>query len=210
MSFHETSFPISIAFGSSGGPRRKTVVATSGSGYEERNSQWANSRRVFNAGSGIKDEDDIYQVIEFFEERRGKLYGFRWKDRADWKSDSPGSTVAFNDQTIGTGDGSDTTFQLVKVYGGSFAPWTRTINKPVTGTVKCGVNGVELTEGVGYSVDHTTGIVTFTSAPGSGQTVTAGFEFDVPVRFDTDEIAVDLAAFEAGEIPDIPLIEVRL
>ncbi len=124
--FHEVRFPTAIAFGASGGPERRTDIVALGSGHEERNSRWADSRRRYNAGYGVKSLDDLHAVIAFFEERRGRLYGFRWKDRADWKSCAPGGTPAATDQAIGTGDGAMTAFQLVKTYGSVHAPWART------------------------------------------------------------------------------------
>ena len=208
MAFHETRFPTDIAFGSRGGPKRKTVVAVSGSGYEHRNSQWADSKREYNAGYGIKSIDDIYVVTEFFEERRGMLHGFRWKDKSDWKSGTPKSTPAWSDQVIGTGDGSTTTFQLKKTYGSVYAPYSRDVTKPVSGTVEIGVNGSD-TGGSGWSVDLTTGIITFSVAPTDTHEITAGFEFDVPCRFDADMIDVTLDIERLGAIQSIPLIEIR-
>lgn len=208
MAFHETRFPTDVSFGARGGPMRKTIIASSGSGYEHRNSQWADSKRSFNAGYGIKQIDQIHSIIEFFEERQGQLHGFRWKDKMDWKSCHPTGQTSFDDVVIGTGDGSDTTFQLVKIYGATINPYTRTINKPVLGTVKIGINGVEQTSG--WTVDTTTGIVTFSSAPPNTHSVTAGFEFDVPVRFDTDFLEIDYGEFNSGEIPDIPIVEIRI
>jgi TIGR02217 family protein len=208
MAFHEVRFPTDIAFGSRGGPKRKTIIAVSGSGHEHRNSQWADSKREYNAGYGIKSIDDIYTVVEFFEERRGMLHGFRWKDKFDWKSCAPKQTPAYSDQVIGVGDGIKTEFQLVKTYGSSYAPYTRDIRKPVLNTVLIGVNGSQMMSG--WSVDYTTGIVTFDSPPANGHEITAGFEFDVPVRFDTDYLQIDLSGFEAGNVPDIPIVEIRV
>lgn len=208
MAFHEVRFPTDIAFNSRGGPRRKTVISVSGSGYEHRNSQWADSKREYNAGYGVKSIDDIHTVVEFFEERRGQLHGFRWKDKFDFKSCPPKQTTAFDDQEIGMGTGAQTTFQLIKTYGSVYDPYPRDVFKPVTGTVKIGVNGVQQMSG--WSVDVTTGIITFTSAPTNGHVITAGFEFDVPVRFATDYLEIDLSAFDAGNIPDIPIVEIRL
>ncbi len=212
MSFHETRFPTDISLGATGGPERRTEVVVLGSGREERNARWADSRRRYNAGYGVKGVDDLHAVIAFFEERRGRLHGFRWKDWADFKSCPPSQTPTPTDQTIGTGDGTPTTFQLTKAYGGTYSPWTRAIKKPVAGTVRVAVAGVEKTEGTHFTVDTTTGIVTFLSGhvPAAGETVTAGFEFDVPVRFDTDHLAINLDHFRAGEIPDIPIVEVRI
>ena len=206
--FHETRFPTAIAFGSSGGPERRTDIVTLYSGAEERNSRWADSRRRYDAGYGIRSLDDLHAVIAFFEERRGRLYGFRWKDRADWKSCAPGATPAATDQAIGVGNGATTAFQLVKTYGAAHAPWTRAIRKPVAGTVIVALDGGS--QAAGWSVDTTTGVVTFAAAPGAGVAVTAGYAFDVPVRFDTDKLAINLSHFEAGEIPSVPLVEVWL
>lgn len=212
MSFHEVRFPTAISRGCQGGPERRTDVVVLGSGFEERNSRWANSRRSYNAGYGVKSLDDLHAVIAFFEERRGRLYGFRWKDQSDWKSGLPGAVTTALDQVIGTGTGVLTTFQLKKTYGSAFAPWAREIRKPVAGTVKVAVAGVVKTLGTQFTVDPASGIVTFLSGniPANGASVTAGFEFDVPARFDTDKLEVNVSGFHHGAIPNIPVIEVRL
>lgn len=212
MSFHDIRFPSEISRGAQGGPERRTDVVVLGSGFEERNSRWADSRRSYNAGYGVKSLDALNAVIAFFEERRGRLYGFRWRDHADWKSCAPSGVTSALDQVIGTGTGAQPTFQLQKVYGSAHAPWTRTIKKPVAGTVKVAVAGVVQTSGLHFSVATTTGEVTFLSGhvPGAGQIVSAGFEFDVPVRFDTDKLEVNLSGFQHGAIPNIPIVEIRL
>lgn len=210
MAFHEVRFPTAISLGSSGGPERRTEIVTLGSGAEERNQRWADSRRRYDAGYGVKRVNDLYVVIEFFEERRGRFHSFRWKDHADFKSCLPTGTPSSTDQSIGTGDGVEDEFQLVKAYGYSFAPWSRTISKPVAGTVRVAVDGVEQVEGPDWTVDTATGIVTFDvgSIPGGSTAVTAGYEFDVPVRFDADQITVNLANFAQGDVPSIPIVEI--
>jgi uncharacterized protein (TIGR02217 family) len=208
MTFHEIQFPTGIAFHSSGGPERKTEIVTLGSGFEERNAVWANSRRRYDVGYGVKTLDDLHTVIAFFEARTGRLIGFRFKDFADYKSCAPGETVSPLDQAIGSGDGATTTFQLIKTYTSGPSSWTRAIKKPVAGTVRVAVAGVEQTSGL--SVDTTTGLVTFDSAPASAAAITAGFEFDTPVRFDTDSLSINLSNFAAGEIPSIPLVEILI
>jgi uncharacterized protein (TIGR02217 family) len=210
MAFHEIRFPLGIALGASGGPERRTEIVTLGSGREERNSPWAMSRRRYNAGLGLKKLDDIHEAIAFFEARHGRLHGFRWRDRADWKSGSPGASVTPLDQVLGTGDGARAAFQLVKTYVSGEASYTREIVKPVAGSLRLAVSSEAMAEGADFSADHTTGIVTFAVAPAEGASVTAGFEFDVPVRFDTDFLDINLAAFEAGSVPDIPVVEIRL
>jgi uncharacterized protein (TIGR02217 family) len=203
--FHEVRFPLAIGFGSTGGPERRTDIVLLASGFEERNSRWADSRRRYNAGTGIRSLGDLHELVAFFEERRGRLYGFRWRDRTDWKSCGPGETPNQTDQAIGTGDGSIATFQLTKRYGSAFAPYSRAVVKPVSETVRVAVGGVEKAAGVDFTVDAASGVVTFLAGhiPADGAAVTAGFEFDVPVRFDTDRLDINLAAFEAGDAPAI-------
>ncbi|MCX5512117.1 TIGR02217 family protein [Kaistia algarum] len=209
-SFHEIRFPTGIAFRSSGGPERKTEVVTLGSGRETRNQRWADSRRRYDAGYGVRSLVDMNAVIEFFEERRGKLFGFRWRDRTDDGSVPPGSEPGPLDQAIGTGDGVKTVFQLAKTYGSVHAPYVRQIAKPVEGSVRVAVAGTEMAEGIAVAVDPASGLVTFLPGhiPPDGAAITAGFRFDVPVRFDLDQLAIDLSAFEAGAIPSIPLVEI--
>lgn len=165
MAFHDIRFPTAISRGASGGPERRTEIVTLGSGHEERNQRWADSRRRYDAGYGVRNVDDLYAVIAFFEERRGRLHAFRWKDWSDFRSGAPGVSPSAEDQTIGVGDGAADTFQLVKVYGGGFAPWTRTITKPVAGSVLVAVDGITQAEGADFTVDDATGLVTF--QPGS-------------------------------------------
>ncbi|HEX2552064.1 MAG TPA: DUF2460 domain-containing protein [Microvirga sp.] len=206
--FHEVLFPLDVALGSRGGPVRRTDIVTLASGREHRNSRWAGSRRRFDAGLGIRTVDALHAVVAFFEERRGRLHGFRFRDRVDWRSGPPSAAPTSLDQAIGTGDGATTVFPLAKAYGSAHAPYRRTIAKPVAGTVRVAVDGVEQTAGTGFACNPATGLVTFAVPPGSGANVTAGFDFDVPVRFDTDELEIDLSAFEAGAIPRIPLVEI--
>jgi uncharacterized protein (TIGR02217 family) len=212
MSFHDVRFPTAISRNAQGGPERRTDVVVLGSGYEERNSRWADSRRTYNAGYGIKSLNDLHEIIAFFEERRGRLHAFRWRDPMDWKSCAPNATPSPLDQVIGSGDGATAAFQLRKTYGSAFAPWTRSINKPVVNTVKIAVAGVEQSIETDFIIDPSTGIVTFLAGhiPAADQSVTAGFEFDVPVRFDTDKLEINLSGFTSGAIPNIPIVEVRL
>jgi uncharacterized protein (TIGR02217 family) len=207
MAFHEVRFPDDISRGARGGPERRTRIVELASGDEERNSPWADSRRRYDAAYGIRRADDLAAVIAFFEARRGRLYGFRWKDWADYKSCPPSASPSATDQIIGEGNGSATQFQLVKVYASGAQSYARRIVKPVAGTVKVALGGAP--QASGWSVDVATGVVTFAAAPGNGVIVTAGFEFDVPVRFDTDRLDITMDIERLGSIASIPLIEVR-
>lgn len=208
MGFHHVRFPLDVALGSRGGPERATDIVTLASGAEERNARWAHSRRRYNAGYGVKSRADMQTVLAFFEERRGRFHGFLWRDALDYTS-SGTTTISALDQSIGTGDGVQTQFQLIKRYGASFDPYDRIIAKPDAASVLVAVDGIAL-GGSDYSVDGETGIVTLNVAPAGAADVTAGFEFDVPVRFDTDRLDVELSSFDAADVPAIPLIEVRV
>jgi uncharacterized protein (TIGR02217 family) len=210
MSFHEVRFPGAISFGSAGGIERRTEVVALVNGFEHRNTPWEQSRRRYDAGLGVRSLDDLAEVLAFFEARRGRLHGFRWKDWLDHKSCLPSEAPSAVDQTIGTGDASTVAFELSKTYAPGVNAFLRRVTKPVAGSVLVAVDGVALSAGTDFTADAETGVVTLAVPPDAGAAVTAGFEFDVPVRFDTDVIEVNLAAFEAGEVPSIPVIEVRL
>lgn len=207
MAFHEIRFPENISRGARGGPERRTQVVELASGDEERNASWANSRRRYDVAYGIRRADDLAAVVAFFEARNGRLYGFRFRDWGDYKSCLPSQVPAPTDQEIGIGDGATTGFQLVKHYASGAQSWTRMITKPVAGSVAISIDGAEQTGG--WSLDDTTGLLSFDAAPANGISISAGFEFDVPVRFDTDALDVTLDLERLGSITSIPLLELR-
>lgn len=210
MAFHEIRFPTNVSFGSVGGPERRTEVVTLANGFEERNSPWAHSRRRYDAGLGLRSLDDVETLIAFFEARMGQLHAFRWKDWSDYKSCAPSSVPGPDDQEIGIGDGSNTVFQLQKTYVSGLQSYVRPIRKPVAGSVRIALGGDPKVEGLEYAVNAETGEVTFVLPPALGARIQAGFEFDVPVRFDTDVIQTSVASFQAGDVPSVPIVEVRL
>jgi uncharacterized protein (TIGR02217 family) len=207
QSFHDVRFPTAISFGATGGPERRNEIVLLSSGREKRNARLSASRRRYDAGTGVRSLADLYDLTAFFEARRGSLHGFRFRDPFEMKSCRPESEPDPTDQALGTGDGSTRAFQLGKTYGEGEDAYLRAVTKPVEGMVRIAIDGAELA-GTDFSVDATTGIVTFAEAPADGAAITAGFEFDVPVRFDTEQLSVSLAAFKAGQIPAIPLIEI--
>ncbi|WP_425083006.1 phage distal tail protein, Rcc01695 family [Ruegeria profundi] len=210
MNFHEVRFPASLSFGSVGGPERRTDIVALANGFEERNTPWAHSRRRYDAGLGMRSLDDIETMISFFEARQGQMYGFRWKDWSDYKSGSATADVDHGDQVIARGDGECTEFQLVKTYSSGGVSYVRPITKPVLGTVRLGLDQDAMREGVDYEVDLARGVVSFVAPPPEQVEITAGFEFDVPVRFDTDKIQTSVASFQAGDVPNVPVVEVRV
>lgn len=207
MSFHEVRLPARLAFGSTGGLERRTEVVTLGSGYERRSTPWAAGRRRYLIGANLRSLDDMATLTAFFEARRGRLYGFRFRDFADFKSCTPGGVVSPVDQLVGEGDGARTVFSLCKVYGEGADAWKRIIGKPVEGSVRVAVDGDEVSA---FSTDPAAGLVTLSSAAAIGAKVTAGFEFDTPVRFDSDRIEVTLESFDAGRMAALPLVEIRI
>ena len=210
MAFHEIRFPPALSFGSTGGPERKTEIVTLANGYEERNSPWAHARRHYDAGVGLRNLDDLEVLIAFFEARHGQLHGFRWKDWSDYKSSLPSRPVAASDQSLGLGDGETRIFGLSKTYRSGDQAYIRPVTKPVASSLQLALAGAILTEGQDYSLDPTLGQITLTEAAAEGAELTAGFEFDVPVRFDTERIDISLASFQAGEVPSVPVVEIRI
>ncbi|MEM0907096.1 MAG: DUF2460 domain-containing protein [Pseudomonadota bacterium] len=210
VDIHDVRFPLAVAFGATGGPERRTEVISLGSGGEERNQRWSVSKRRYDAGTGVRNRDDLQTVVDFFEERRGRLYGFRFLDPLDHKSCPPSQTPDYADQELGVGDGQNADFPLIKTYGGDFEPYARLIFLPVAGSLLVEVDGQPRTEGVDYQFAN--GVVSFLPGrePRNGGTVKAGYLFDVPVRFDTDHLEINLSRFEAGAIPSIPVVEIVL
>lgn len=210
MAFLDLYFPHDIAQGSQALIQRRTDVVALASGYEQTNARWSQSRRSWQTGLAIRSRDDLARVVALFEEANGREHTFRFKDWTDYKSCDPSQIEAATDVLIGVGDDMSLTFQIIKTYG-QITPYHRPIALPVAGSVRIALDGAEVASG--WSVDPLTGVVTFTTAPAAGVQITAGFRFDVPVRFGADEIALDMAYFSdtqgAGSFPDIPLIERR-
>ncbi len=201
--FDDVLFPIEIGAEASVSPSFSTNVVTSASGYEWRNVNWQQARLRFDAGPGVRGDDELETLIAFFRARRGPAVGFRFRDPYDFSSHGMTGTPTATDQEIGVGDGSSVRFALAKAYG---AGERRRITRPVSGSVRVAVGGQE--KSTGWSVVEP-GILVFDQAPANGAQVTAGFQFDVPVRFAEDRIEVNRATFLAGEASSVPLIEVR-
>lgn len=198
MGFAEVQFPTDIAYGSAGGPEFMTDIITSLSGHEQRNSRWPQARARYNVAKGVQTPAQLQALLVFFRARKGRAQGFRFKDWTDYSATG---------EIIGTGDGIRTRFQLMKRYVSGGTQELRTITKPVVGSVNIYRNAVLQTSGV--SIDHYSGMVTFATAPAHGTTIAADFEFDVPVRFDTDQLSASMDSYGSSSWLDIPLIEVR-
>lgn len=196
--FHEVQFPPDISYGASGGPGYSTTVVTTVSGHERRNANWAAARGRWNVAHGLRKREQVAALIAFFRARRGRAYGFRFRDWTDYQALA---------QLIGVGDGATKTFKLIKRYASGGEIETRIIAKPVPGTVKITLDGVEAASG--WSVNTATGLVTFTTAPATGVQVTADFEFDVPVRFDSDQMDITIETYQLGSWGQIQVLEIR-
>ena len=199
MSFHEVRFPDDIAYGATGGPEFATNVVATASGYEQRNINWSAARGRWDVASGLKKQTQLDTLIAFFRARKGRAHGFRFKDWTDYKATA---------QALGTGNGTVTTFQLVRTYSSGGSTDVRTITKPVAGTVKVYLAGV--LQASGWSVNTTTGVIPFSTAPANGVAVSADYEFDVPVRFDTDRMAVTIEQINLHQWSGIPIVEIRV
>lgn len=199
--FHDVLFPLSIGRGASGGPVWQTEIVPLASGSEVRNARWAGSRRRWDVASAVTSVAELAIMTEFFDARRGRLHGFRFRDLLDHSSAASGADISAADQHIGDADGTQTTFQLTKAYGAQ----SRVIRKPVAGTVRVALDGAEQVSG--WSVDPSSGLVTFDVAPDAGVEITAGFAFDCPARFDTDALDITLETYGAGRAVAIPIVE---
>ncbi|MEN3792945.1 DUF2460 domain-containing protein [Fulvimarina sp. MAC3] len=207
QAFSEERFPQRVAFGASGGPERRVEIVRLSTGFEHRNQRTAHAARRYDAGSGIRSLADLAEVVAFFEARRGKLTGFRFRDPLDWHSAAFGAAPSAFDVALGTGDGTKTRFDLVKPYGTGAETYWRPIEKAVPGSLLVAIDGAAIE--TGFQLAETGGAVVFDAPPAAGALVQAGFAFDVPVRFDMDQLSVNVTAFQAGEIPSILLVEVR-
>lgn len=208
MTFHDIRFPVDISIASEGGPVRRTQIVNLSSGFEKRNSQWENSKRRFNAGYGVKSLEDIEKIIAFFEARQGRLHSFRWRDPFDWKSCSIAAEPTALDQPVAIGDGTSVQFQLTKTYQSAAQSYKRDVTKPVLSSILIAVENVVQSIPGDVTVDPISGQLTFVTPPAAGAVITAGFEFDIEVRFDTDELSISLTSLQAGDIPSIPVMEV--
>jgi uncharacterized protein (TIGR02217 family) len=203
--FHDERLPLALAFGASGGPERATDVVRLASGAESRNARWARSRRRWDAGGAAVTVDAAHELVTFFEARRGRMFAFRFRDPVDWKSCGPSQAASAMDQRLGTGDGAKTAFQLVKRYASGEAFQDRMIAKPVLGTVRVAIDSIETQA---FTVDESSGVVTFDAPPPPGAVLSAGFEFDTPVRFDADRLELALAGHDAVRVGRVSLVEV--
>ena len=210
-SFHDVRFPLAVSFGATGGPERRNEIVSLTSGREKRNARLSQSRHRYDAGTGVRSIADLHDVLVFFEARRGSLHAFRFRDPFDMKSCRPEAQVSAQDQILGVGGGATTRYRLVKTYGDGEDAYQRLIGKPVVATLQVAVDGTELSSPDDFSFDELTGEIVFEAGamPGEGATITAGYEFDVPVRFDIEQLSMSLTSFKAGQIPTIPLIEVQ-
>jgi uncharacterized protein (TIGR02217 family) len=200
--FADVRFPIALGREASVAPEFSTAIVATANGVEQRNAEWADARLRFDAGPGIRGEVELHELIAFFRARRGAAVAFRFEDPFDNSSSGMTSEPVATDQVLGLGDGAGTDFALVKDYDGQ----ARRITRPVNGSVRIAVNGVERVSG--WALQEK-GMVSFEEAPAEGAVVTAGFRFDVPVRFAEDRLEVNRATFLASEAPSVPLIEIR-
>jgi uncharacterized protein (TIGR02217 family) len=203
-------FPTDVSYDSRGGPGWETEIVEEDAGSEKRNQRWSYPRHEYDVAYGIKTREKLETVLKMHWVCAGRAIGFRYKDHMDWKSCDLDETISAIDCIIGTGTGALATFQLYKTYIQGAYSRSRKILKPIGSTVAIAVDGVGKTVTTHFTVNSTTGLVTFTAGnlPGNGAVVTAGFEFDVPVRFDADRLSINLNDYKAGAV-QVPLIELK-
>ncbi len=204
MFFDDVIFPVNLSYGTSGGPEYSTNVVVYNR-HEKRNLNWDKARYRFDAAYAIRTHDELDEVIAIFHVAQGRSHSFRARDALDYKSSGVDHNITPTDQIIGVGDGVTTQFQLKKMYVAGSQSKVRDITKPVDGSVVLAVDGIAKTSG--YLVDYKSGLITFDVAPAVDEVITAGFEFHVAVRFDTDFLSQSIDDYNTGSV-QIPLIEV--
>ena len=206
QAFDDVPFPLGIGKQASVAPIFSTQTVESVSGHERRSSDWADARLSFDAGPGVRSEADLVALIDFFRARRGAARGFRFTDPLDNQSAPIGEVVGATDQSLGIGDGVTSQFRLARYYGSGVDAQQRLITRPVAGTIRIASDGIELMTGWQHLGG---GVIAFDTAPVAGAILTAGFRFDVPVRFAEDRLEINRTTFAAGEAPSVPLVEIR-
>lgn len=197
MSFLEMRFPESIAFNSSSIVEFNTTIVQTKNGSEQRNVNWLNNKMKFNVVNGIKTKAELNSLLSFFRNVKGRAYGFRFKDWSDYNAEN---------QAIGVGDGETKEFQLIKTYTINGNTYIRKILKPVISTVHVFIDNVESEN---FDIDFSSGLITFTTAPQINSQISATFEFDVPVRFDSDLLEISMDTLNTGNIKNITLVEIE-
>lgn len=198
MTVSDARFPEDIAYGSSGGPVFSTIITTNAAGYEKRNQQWQHPRAVYNVAHGVKSQAQLETLIAFFRAHHGRAEAFRFKDWSDYRVIG---------QPLGDGDGSRVRFALIKHYDSGQSRYTRRITHPVASTIMLYVDGAPYSN---VSFDTETAEMVCDTAPASGTVITADVEFDVPVRFETDQLVARLDDYGVYSWDDIRLVEVRV
>ena len=199
--FDDVAYPLALGRDAAASPEFSTTVAVTASGYERRNALWSDARMRYDVGPGIRSEEELGTLVAFFRARYGPARGFRLRDPFDFSSNGMTGAPQATDQVIGTGDGAASRYRLMKHYGEQQRP----ISRPEVGTISLAIDGAPTSA---WSIEAG-GWIVFDTAPPEGSEVTAGFLFDVPVRFAEDRLEVSGLSFAAGKAPSVPLIEIR-
>lgn len=195
----DTPFPLKVSRGARGGPVWNTRILSSTSGFEQRIRLGSEPIFKYDIELNAWSEADLKELLEFFNVVGGQAGSFRFRD---WEDYFAGMTLGSSGPVYGTpvqigvGNATATAFQLTKTYTKGSGTWVRRITRPVAGTVKVYLNGVE--QASGWTLNAGTGVVTFSSAPGSGVVVAWAGQFDVPARFANDALAIGLQGIRHG------------
>jgi len=220
MAFNDIRLPIEVERGAVGGPGFKTTVLQLESGFEQRNVDWSQIRGEWDISYGLMNMDNnglqtaVEDILHFFIVNRGKGDGWRFKDWSDYRIGTVSNPTNDN-QRIGLGDDAQTVFQVFKQYSFGGLTYDRTLKKLVSGQVVVLLDNV--VQGSGFTIDLTLATITFSVAPastggtgpGGEVSVEVALEFDIPVRFDEDRLKISVETSLAGQIPPIPIIELR-
>ncbi len=217
MSFHDIQFPNKIAFGAIGGPRFKNEVFATAGGHETRFANWLRVKAHWDVAHGLKDFDDLVELHTFFRARRGRAYGFRFRDWSDFVAQEGASPTGTGIQfgasdlnPLNVQDGGNTTFFLTKWYPSTVIDpdpasirFVRRITRPIAGTISIWLDGSPL----GFTLGLL-GQVNLSAAPGPSQVLSWDGEFDLPVRFGTDQMMMTRDSYGYHTWGEIPVDEI--
>ncbi len=230
--FDDVIMPTTVRFGSASIPTTDIQQVHKKSGFRKTNQRRTRQKLILRL-IYLDSIQAISDIMKIWRAMVGPFHTFLCEDALDWNSTD--GKMDFGDESLITafdqpmkntvtggilGDGTTTIFQLAKSYAvGATASELREITKPISGTVKAGVNAVELTEGGSpddFTVDHSTGLVTFANPPGAGESptavsVTGGYRYRLPVHFMEDEgFEQRLQTAKVNTVPAADLMEAFL
>ena len=208
--FHDVRLQDIVNIRAGGSLEYSTQILTTASGFEHRNGRWAQPRRRYELHFGTRRIGELRAISRFFRARKGRLHGFLWRDQLDYRSHNRASGTQATDQPMRRLRADGRVWAFYKgLRQAPTHPKFRRIFKPLAASVRLAHRG-QLISPAQYAVHAAEGVIVFAAAHARTEDVTAGFDFDVPVRFDADQLEIQLTSSAAGTCAPLALVELRL